>query len=121
MMTELTVDHFSDLTKCVRVSDYETMRFKRLIDMSVEVSVDDHITGTIRKLATYRSGRWNGYNPHNLSMMFSLFRKHKNLKPALIRFLSPNEHAYHITYFEKKFTCLRKRFHITFRRMSKLK
>jgi len=114
-----SLDYFDHFDKCIRLTDFESIFLKRLSDNTVEISYFDSLIGTMTKLASYKSGRWNGYNPPNFEKMFMLFKKHKNAKPALIRFLTPNDYPYEINKMEKVIVCFKKRFHITIRKTKK--
>lgn len=118
LIDEIT-DYFSIFEKIVRINDAENVLLKRMSDGTVLVSHEDHINGTLTKLAYYRQGKWQGYNSRNFEKMFDLFRTHKNLKPALIRFLIPDGDGspYHIN---KIVTCAKKRFHISLKRAAKI-
>lgn len=103
-------DYFDLYDKVIRITNEQSLCLKRLSDNTVVVSLDDELSGTLTKLAAYSNGRWKGYNAPNLELMMSLFRKHKHLKPKLIKFLTPNHGAPEIKYFSKAFTCARRRF-----------
>lgn len=107
------VDYFENFDKTIKLSEFESILFKRLNDNTVLISYNDILTGTNTKLAFYISGKWTGYNPVNFNKLFFLFKKHKSLKPNLIRFLTPNDHVLEINKIEKVITCFRKRFQIT--------
>jgi hypothetical protein len=118
-MNNNSLEYFENFDKCIRLTDFESIFLKRLSDNTVEVSHFDSLVGSITKLASYKSGRWKGYNPPNLSKMFCIFKKYRNVKPALIRFLTPNDYPYEIKRIEKVFVCFKKRFHITIRKTKK--
>lgn len=118
LLVEEISDYFIHFEKIVRINDLENVLFKRANDGMIIVSHEDHITGALTKLAYYKDGRWTGHNARNLDRMIALFKANKNLKPALIRFLSPdNNGTYHINKF---FTCAKKRFHISLRKAAKI-
>ena len=119
MVNYNSIEYFENFDKIIRISDYDSLLLKRLPDNMVMVSYYDVITGTTTKLAFYASGRWIRYNPTNYIKLFSLFRENKNLKPALIRFLTPENHIAELKKFERVFTCFKKRFHITIRKTKK--
>lgn len=114
-----SLEYFENFDKTIRVSDYESILLKRLPDNTVMVSYLDALTGTTTKLAFYNSGRWVGYNSVNFNKLFILFKVYKNLKPNLIRFLTPNDNIAEIKRIEKVVICFRKRFHITIRKTKK--
>lgn len=119
MVNYNSIEYFENFDKIIRISDYDSILLKRLSDNTVMVSYFDVITGTTTKLAFYNSGRWTGYNFANYGKLFSLFKKHKNLKPGLIRFLTPENHLAELKKVERVFTCFKKRFHITIRKTKK--
>lgn len=119
MVNYNSIEYFENFDKNIRVSDYESILLKRLPDNTVMVSYLDILVGSTTKLAFYNSGRWLGYNSVNFNKLFILFRKHKNLKPNLIRFLTPSDHLAEIKRFERVIVCFRKRFHITIRKTKK--
>lgn len=108
-----TIDYYESFERNIRISDTECLFLKRLEDNTVNISYADSLTGTLTNLASYKNGRWSGYNPPNFNKLFDLFRKNKNLKPALIRFLTPGQYTYEISKIEKVIVCFRKRFYIT--------
>lgn len=119
MVNYNSIEYFENFDKIIRISDYDSLLLKRLPDTVVMVSYFDVITGTTTKLAFYKEGRWVGYNPTNYSKLFSLFRTHKNLKPGLIRFLTPENHIAEFKKIERVFICFKKKFHITIRKTKK--
>lgn len=110
-------DYFTIFEKVVRINDVENILLKRMSDGTVVVSHEDHINGTLTRLAYFKEGRWSGHNTRNLQKMFSLFRTHRNLKPALFRFLAPENKS--PLKVEKYFTCARKRFHISLKKVAR--
>jgi len=114
---EEITDYFTIFEKVVRINDVENVLFKRMSDGTVVVSHEDHLTCTLTKLAYFRDGRWTGYNSRNLEKMFTLFRTHRNLKPAFKRFLTPDSKS--IFKVDKYFTCAKKRFHISLKKVAK--
>jgi len=119
MVNYNSIEYYENFDKIIRISDYDSILLKRLPDTTVMVSYFDVITGATTKLAFYEYGRWTGYNPTNYSKLFSLFRTHKNLKPGLIRFLTPENHIAEFKKIERVFICFKKRFHITIRKTKK--
>ena len=113
MINYNSIDYFENFDKKIKITEFESLLLTRLSDNTVLVSFEDILTGTTTKLAYYNSGRWFGYNPPNFDKLFFYFKKYKNLKPNLIRFLTPNEHVIEIQKIEKVIVCFKKRFHIT--------
>lgn len=114
---EEITDYFTIFEKVVRINDQENLLFKRISDGTVVISHEDHITGTLTKLSYYKEGKWIGHNPRNLETMFRMFRTHSNLKPALIRFLRPEDKS---TFkIDRYFTCAKKRFHISLKKVAR--
>ena len=111
-------DYFDLYDKVIRISDNEVLCLKRYSDNTVSVSIDDELSGTNTKLATYSNGRWFGYNSTNLAKMFSLFRKYSYLKPKLIKFLTPNHGTPEAKHMRKVFTCARRKFVISIKKTS---
>lgn len=90
----------------ITIADGETLCLKRLGDDTVQISLDDMLTGTTVKLAYYKNGTWRAYNAPNFEKMFKLFRTHKHLRPRLHKFLalcSP-EYPQFSTEMQKVFT-----------------
>lgn len=114
-----SIDHYYSFDKVIKINEAESVLLKRFPDNFVEISHSDYINGTITKLGYYQEGKWFPYNPPNFNKLFILFRKYRNLKPALIRFLTPGNSVAEIHKVEKVFVCFKKRFHITIRRTKK--
>lgn len=119
MVNYNSVDYFENFDKNIKISEFESILLKRLPDNTVMISFADILTGTTTKLAYYNSGRWYGYNPPNFNKLFFYFKRYKNLKPNLIRFLTPNDHIIELQKIEKVVVCFKKRFHITIMKTKK--
>lgn len=119
MFDHNSIEYFENFDKKIRISDSESLIIKRLMDNTVMILYSDILTGTTTILAFYKDGKWTGYNPPNFNKLFYLFRRNKNLKPALIRFLTPNHHIHEIQKVEKVIVCFKKRFHITIKKTKK--
>jgi hypothetical protein len=99
----------------ITVSEHETLCLKRLGDNTVQVLLDDVLTGTTVRLAYYKNGTWRAYNAPNFERMFHLFRTHKHLRPKLHKFLSlcTPDYPQFSTEMQKVFTFARKKVIVT--------
>jgi hypothetical protein len=72
----------------ITITEHETLCLNRLGDDTVQILLDDALTGTTVRLAYYKNGTWRAYNAPNYERMFTLFRTHKHLRPKLHKFLA---------------------------------
>lgn len=113
-MQIITTSQYYDLfDSVVKVSESESVCIRRLADHTVVISLEDHITGTLTKLAYYSNGKWEGYNTVNFEKLFQLFRKHKKLNSHLSEFLTCYKTLPEVRQFKRVITCAKRRFTIS--------
>ena len=107
----------------IQISNTERVILKYIEENLILISVEEDLSGITRKLAYFdlKKKTYTGYNSHNFNIWFKLCKKHSNIKPKLIRFITSmdgNIISEDIKQIKKTFTCFKRRINITINKMT---